>query len=170
MADESNIIQGAGALGQAGSSDALDERVMIDGRLRQRTRSGEARKKAENNFKPLSLDRQLEYIRKFEEEFKEKSPVEIEEAINRKNDWSVCDLKGLKCYLTSRLFSAQMEAEDGIQEANHASLRKEAFRKLVNAMNEKLVTRTQNHISIFMSSDDFSERCRQIGERLLQNV
>ena len=140
-------------------------------------RSGEAAQRAEDNFKPLPLDAQFAYDRKYSEVFDGKSPEQIAEKIDRMRNLSIADLKGIKVYVTNRFHVSQLEAEDAVQTANHANhtarnlrAKEHEFRKLISDMNDRLVRETVDHISFFMGSDDFNERCRNMGNQMLSEM
>ena len=140
-------------------------------------RSGEAAEQAEENYKPLPLDAQFAYDRKYTDDFDGKTPEWIEEWIDRKRHLSISDLKGLKVYITNRFHSSQLEAEDAIQKANHArkvarNLRviEHKFRRMITYMNNRIIKETCDHISYFMETEDFNQKWRDLGQEMLSDV
>ena len=140
-------------------------------------RSGEAAQQAEENYKPLPLDAQFAYDRKYTDDFDGKSPDQIEDWIDRKRNLTISDLKGLKVYITNRFHSSQLEAEDAIQAANHANraarnlrVKEHKFRQMITNMNNRLIKETCDHISYFMGTDDFNQKWKDLGQQMLSDV
>jgi len=151
-----------------------DDRVMVNGRIRQRTWSGEAALQAVDMYKPLSLDMQQHYDTRFTEQFAGKTPSEIKTIIDKNRTWSIPEIKGLKVYLINWFQLSQLKAEDSLQMANHANLaarnlrtKEQEFRALISSMNEKLISQTVDHISFFMGTTEFNQRWQDMGESML---